>query len=155
MYSSLLRKGSNNIAKCRFYLHGAKPISKRELDNFVSEFVKILIGYKSQSELLIQHYDMIDTLRKHMVGEYFYENKYYDELLLNIIGEQRIFLQNQSWIVSRLKKPFNRIINAGALCMHFGEKTVEKMVRRTLKKDDNYLLERVDRYRAFGKWGAV
>lgn len=69
----------------------------------------------------------------------------------DILFAEWFFLTHRSWLVSRLKKPFGALVDAGEL----GVEVLNKMTRKTLKKGDSETLRAVDRLRALGKWIAV
>ena len=82
-----------------------------------------------------------------------------DEEISSTLFEEWVFLMKHSWAVSRIKKPFNKLVDLGAICLQFGKKygkkAVEDIVRKTLKKDSQYVVTRKDILRVFGKWVAV
>lgn len=129
----------------RYFLHNAHPSQLREIKTFLEKYSNIIAGYEPTAELSEKHRHLFEGI---------YELSY-NEPLSKVLFEEWVFLQEFSWIVSRLKKPFNTFIDAGAVCLHFGKKTVENLMKRTLKKNDNEILNRVDQLRAFGKWIAV
>lgn len=129
----------------RYFLHNVTPSQLKEIKTFLDEYSNIIIGYEPTAELSKKHWHLFEVIYKHT----------HNESISKVLFEEWVFLQEFSWIVSRLKKPFNTLIDAGAVCLHFGKKTVENLMKRTLKKNDNEILNRVDQLRAFGKWIAV
>ena len=75
-------------------------------------------------------------------------------LLASILLEEWVFLDTHSWMVSRVKKPFQKFIDAGFPCLQFGKTTVKLLLEKTVKKDYE-TIDRLDKLRAFGKWTAV
>lgn len=88
----------------------------------------------------------------------FYENLLQltkNKKISQILFEEWIFLQNKSWVVSKLKKSFNYFIRSGAVSIEFGAKSLDYAVRITLKKKNQKLITNADRLRALGKWIAI
>lgn len=135
----------------KFFLHGAYPSDLKELNTLIKESSDIVLEFNPTQEQLDKHSYAYETLAE--------ELKYRDELfegeLLNILIEEWIFLQEYSWVVSRIKKPFNRLIAAGAVCIQIGRRTADILVNRTLRREHDEFLNNIDRLRAFGKWIAV
>lgn len=75
-----------------------------------------------------------------------------------ILVEEWAFLTAQSWIVSRIKRPFSAFVKAGAFAIEGSRDSFDKLVARTLKKPASDLpigLAYGDRLRAIAKWVAV
>lgn len=78
-----------------------------------------------------------------------------NSLLTNILFEEWIFLQEYSTIVAKSKKTFEKFKEAGAIAIEYSKKTLEIVIRRTLKKGKNDPLNKADKLRALGKWIGV
>ena len=94
-------------------------------------------------------------ITKNLQSDLSYLEEPFGAYILNILIEEWIFLQERSWIVSRIKKPFSRFIDAGSVCLQFSSRAVDRIINRTLRRGNNELVSKVDRFRAFGKWIAV
>jgi hypothetical protein len=144
----------------RYFLHNAVPAELRDVREMVQSTAlntvpispKALEKYSLVWEALFKP-SFFETVPRVEGG--FGKAGGYDQVTLQVLFEEWVFLQEYSWVVSRLKKPFNKMINSGAACLEFGKHTVEGMLKRTLKKDDDELLRKVDVLRGFGKWIAV
>lgn len=68
-----------------------------------------------------------------------------------IIFDEWFFLTHESWVVSRIKAAFNAMVHAGEL----GIELLNRLVRRTLREDESYVVQTADRMRALAKWLAV
>lgn len=91
-----------------------------------------------------------------------HENFYYNlsvdirkGIVADILLDEWFFLQEKSWLISKIKKPFTYFVKAGSVCVEFGERTLDSAIRRTLRQDPNHILTKADRLRAFSKWIAV
>lgn len=83
------------------------------------------------------------------------QSEAFDEDIINILFEEWVFLNESSWIVSRIKQPFTKFMNIGGSSIQFSKRATDTIIRKTLKKTDDELLSKVDRLRTFGKWVAV
>lgn len=72
--------------------------------------------------------------------------------LADILFEEWIFLNSESWLVSRFKKQFETFLQCAKVSFF---RLSEKTVRQTLKKNPNSALHKFDYLRAFAKWIAV
>jgi hypothetical protein len=77
------------------------------------------------------------------------------EIISKVLFEEWFFLQRRSWIISRIKKSFTKMNKAGAVSVEIGKRTLDLAVRKTLKKDENYILTNADKLRSIAKWIAV
>lgn len=68
-----------------------------------------------------------------------------------VLFEEWFFLTHESWVVSRVKASFKAFVKGGEL----GVEVLNKLTRKTLRKDASHVVRRVDRLRALGKWIAV
>jgi hypothetical protein len=64
-------------------------------------------------------------------------------MLQDTLFEEWFFLTHESWLVSRIKAPFQAIVNAGEV----GVELVNPVVRKTLKKDASHVVRSADRVR--------
>lgn len=135
----------------RFFLHNATPSDPEELYSLMDRYSNIVSLFEPTEQLRGKHIQMYKNLRE----ELYLRGELLNEDLLSILFEEWVFMQEYSWVVSRIKKPFNRLISAGAVSMQFSRITVDMLIRRTLKKDSDYFLSNIDRLRALGKWIVV
>lgn len=134
-----------------FYLRNAAPVAREDLIDSLKEYSNIVSAFVPTDMEISKHRKLYDILSEELErrGEHF------DEELRDILFEEWVFLQEHSWIVSRIKKPFNRFVAAGGVCVQFGNRPVDVLVRRTLHSEHDELISVLDRLRAFGKWIAV
>lgn len=135
----------------KYFLFNAYPAKPNEIGMQLKENSNILLGFEVTGQDIDKHSEIYNNLREDL----FYLEEMFGKYTLEILIEEWIFLQEQSWVVSRIKKPFTRFVDAGSLCLQFGGRAVDTMINRTLKRRSDELLNRVDRLRAFGKWIAV
>ncbi len=134
-----------------YFLFNAYPAEPKEIQTQLQENLNILSGFEARSQDIERHSEVYKNLREDMS----YLEEPFGEYVLEILIEEWIFLQEQSWIVSRIKKPFNRFVEAGSVCLQFGSRAANRMINRTLRRNADELVSKVDRLRAFGKWIAV
>jgi polyhydroxyalkanoate synthesis regulator phasin len=88
----------------------------------------------------------------------FYENlvKLTDNKdIAQIYLEEWEFLTTNSWLVSKGRDVFDKIVEAGATSLQVSKNTFDEMVRITLKKERGVELSPNDRIKATSKWIAV
>ena len=134
-----------------YFLFNAYPAERKEILIQLEENSNILSGFEDRNQDIGRY----SELTKNLQSDLSYLEEPLGEYILNILIEEWIFLQEQSWIVSRIKKPFNRFLDAGSVCLQFSHRAVDRIVNRSLKRENNELVSKVDRLRAFGKWIAV
>lgn len=134
-----------------YFLFNAYPAERKEILMQLQENSNILSSFEVRSQDIGRY----SAITKNLQSDLSYLEEPLDEYILNILIEEWVFLQEQSWIVSRIKKPFNRFLDAGSVCLQFSSRSVDRIVNRTLKRGNNELVSKVDRLRAFGKWVAV
>jgi len=97
-----------------------------------------------------------------------------DDLVSEVLGEEWTFLTSESWLASRIKRPFSAYVRAGAVAVEFGRhvfdqliregerlgdgarNVIEAALRRTLKSDKiPGPLTPPQKFRAVCKWVAV
>ena len=135
----------------KFFQQNAIPADPRDIKKLMKEYSTIVIPFKPTSEEIQHHWEFYKSLKK--------ESRFWrepvNEQILEILLEEWIFLQGHSWIVSRIKKTFNKFKDAGGIYLQVGKRTFKKLVRKTIKKSRDEILTRADILRAFGKWVAV
>jgi hypothetical protein len=144
----ILYSESNNLHKNSlhyYFLQNAYPADLNKVKTFIDKYSDNVSAYKVSA----------DHKRKYKEFYNFIYDFIGDETICMVLFEEWVFLQENSWIVSRIKKPFNTFINAGSACLQFSKETVEYMIRRTLRDSERDLLNKVDVLRALGKWIAV
>ncbi len=138
----------------KYFLHGAPPSDPREIllemKNFPDYIEEFLVSEQEYSKYK-EKYEWIHTSLSKMIGK----KKFFDETILGVLFDEWIFLQESSWIVARIKKPFKAFKIAGAACLEYSKKAFKRLVRTTVKKDIEEVLTKTDVLRAFGKWIAV
>jgi hypothetical protein len=96
----------------------------------------------------------------HLGFEYFLssalgENGEEDPYLGECILEEWVFLQERSLISSRLRRPFDRMVQAGGVGIEMGKRAFDTAVRKTRRKDQQVEITHVDRVIAVGKWTVI
>jgi hypothetical protein len=134
-----------------YFLFNAYPAVPKETRMQFKKNVHILSGFEVGSKDIKRHYEICNNLREDLS----YLEEPLGEYIAEILIEEWIFLQEKSWVVSRIKKPFNRFVNAGSVCLQFSGRAADIIINRTLRRERNELVGKVDRLRAFGKWVAV
>jgi len=134
-----------------FFLQGAKSSDFGKLSRLMKDYSEIIGQFEVSPEKKEEYRGFYESLS----GERRFRGKHLDKHILDVLFEEWIFLNGRSWIVSRIKRPFNQFTHAGAVCLEFGRRTLEEMVRKTLKKKEGDIISKADALRAFGKWIAV
>lgn len=137
---------------CTFFLQNAHPSDPLRLSESIDALSSVLRPFELQPEYI----DRYVGTHKGLTEELDYRGELHEEELRDVLFEEFVFLQEQSFVVSRIKKPFNRFISAGVVCVHFGGRAVDDLVRRTphvVRQGEP--IRDVDRLKAFGKWIAV
>lgn len=136
----------------RFFLHNAAPSNFLFLRDFLEDKSEIISQFIPNEDHIRKHSHFKEMLSKHLE---WYKDEHI-EILIDILFEEWIFLQEHSWIISRAKRTFTKLKDAGAVYIEFGKDSFDNAVRRTLQNNDvNKMLEKADRYRAVAKWIAV
>lgn len=147
-----LRKALKN-----YFIQKAKPSNLLEIrEVLLKEYSDLIKPFKPEVTLGVKYKDFYFSLQekikfKEKVTDQFLE----DKITAQILSEEWIFLQENSWLVSRTKKIFNKFIDSGAACLQLGRKSVKKIIRKTLKKDESQDINTFDILRASFKWIAV
>lgn len=132
----------------RFY--GVFPTERFDLFSLIQEHRQLFTIFEVHIANKDAHHDFFESLSLQLRSR---ERE--DKFLLNTLLEEWVFLQQHSWIVSRVRKPFNRFIDAGSACLHLGKEVVDKLERRTLHTGEDHPLSNLSHLRAFGKWAAI
>lgn len=135
----------------KFFQQNAHPAELSSIKTLLKEHSNMIVPFEGAPE----HKEKYRVFFKSLLEDRPFWRGYLHKPTSNILFEEWVFLQEYSSVVSRIKGTFNRFIDAGGVCLQFGEKTFETLVRRTLKKKDEELIAKVDKLRAFGKWVAV
>ena len=149
----------------KYFLGKAYPSRPEEVYRFIEDTTDVLSDFKVKAEQREKHAEFYDSLRGEVqpLLETYDEDRSisgewrgpFDEDIINILFEEWVFLNESSWVVSRMKKPFTRFMAAGGVSLQFSKRATDLLIRKSLKKKDDELLSKVDRLRAFGKWVAV
>lgn len=130
-----------------FYLSKAEPVPLRILsrDLLTSKRLDAFRGYASSDESFA-------PIRSQLLYQFGESN------ILDSLWEEWLFLQEQSWLVSRSRKTFRRFIKSGAVALETSKETFDALAARTLRlprKDIPKALTSGQRLRASAKWIAV
>jgi len=149
-FSDSIRGGSSfDLNNAFMFFLGRKDIPYS--DDVVGTLRRITDRYAVFTPTPLQrerHKEFLEVLS----GQDVWGSRIPDPLVLDIVREEWIFLHEGSWIVSRIRKHFDKFIKAGAPCLQFGKKATDALIRRTLKRKDNDPITMVDKLRAVGKW---
>lgn len=134
-----------------FFAQGARPADPgmlRELAMDAANVVKPFEVNRDSSEI---HAWIAEGLRAELTDQRGHVNP----AVLNILFEEWVFLNTESWIVSRTKNTFNRFIAAGSACLELGQRQFDRIVRATLHKKERDIIAKIDVLKAVAKWVAV
>ena len=84
-----------------------------------------------------------------------FESEAEGEVIAAMLDDEYSFLMNQSWLVAKVRKVFDKMIEGGAAALETSREAFDGLVRRSLKKDEDAPLTRNERLRALAKWSAV
>lgn len=129
-----------------YFIHKAQPVDysklKNRLDN-LSERKKLKTYEVSKDKYFDKNFK--NSMQKELGGEDYVK-------IADILLEEWVFLNSESWLVSRFKKQFENFLESGkAAFIRLSVKTA----RRTLSKSPDSALNRFDFLRTFAKWVAV
>ena len=140
----LLSDAERYIKNILFFAYPPRMIDMKELRGILAK-EKVIQKFEIQSHHRQKYAIFYERLLE--------ETK--NDVITEILFEEWVFLQEKSWVISRIKKPFSHFVRAGAVSVEFGRRTLDLATKRTLKKDDRDIITNVDRLRAFAKWIAV
>jgi len=124
-------------------------ISTQLIDgNTALQFIK-----ESERRQSLNRYRHIPTEPGNMYAEFSIPQE--SEWITQIVFEEWGFLTTQSWLLAKVRKPFDHMIEAGATAIEISKKTMEKAIRTTVKKDPTLDLSFKDKAVAVAKWVAV
>ena len=135
---------TNSSREEAFFLGRAEGVGVDRVRQFVEEMGNTLEIFRVDKEQKEENIELRNQLNA-TVGE---------GIVSNILYEEWIFLMNHSWIIARTKKGFQKLINAGGVCIEVGEKLINKLVDKTLR-DNKEERKRIEYFRAYAKWIAV
>jgi hypothetical protein len=78
-----------------------------------------------------------------------------NEEIAKIYLEEWEFLTTNSWLVSKGRDVFDKMVDAGSVSIRFSKNAFDDVVRRTLHKERGAQLSPNDRLKATAKWIAV
>jgi hypothetical protein len=78
-----------------------------------------------------------------------------DEVVAQIIFDEWYFLTFESWLFSKTRRAFDKMVEAGATAIHVSGRQFDRVVRGTLKKGPDEPLTPGNRVRAAAKWIAA
>lgn len=155
-----------------YFVGNAQPSEPDEVRMFLERSSKFMTGFEIKVEQREKYHLFYENLRpeagrlwslldkdkeisdeaREILGNH---GETYGEDIINILFEEWVFLNEYSWLVSRIKKTFTRFTAAGSVSLQFGWRATYFLIRKSLKKKDDELLSKVDKLRAIGKWIAV
>lgn len=81
-----------------------------------------------------------------------------DTLVFEVLAQEWQFLNSESWIASRIKKPFSAFVRAGGVAIEWGRRAFDRSAAKVLKippREMPRALASRQRLRAVSKWIAV
>lgn len=78
-----------------------------------------------------------------------------NDIATRVIFDEWCFLNQNSWIFAKTRQAFDVMIEAGGKAFQVSRNYFDRMVRRTLKKDEDDILTVGNKIRAITKWVAV
>jgi len=148
-FADFLYQGNINreVPFVRFFLQRAYPSSTDKVKSTMEEHSNLIKPFEPSSHQREKYEEVYDAFMEHP--------PHGDKRISNVLFEEWVFLNEYSWIVSRSKKVFEKFIEAGAICLQFGKKTTETLIRKALKKGQNDYISTLDKCRFVGKWIAT
>lgn len=140
----ILSDAERNIENIVFFANVARMVDLKELKGILGE-EEIIKKFEIQPQYKQKYSSFYESLLR--------ETR--NDVVTEILFEEWIFLQEKSWVISRLKKPFIHFVKASAVSVEFSRKTLDLAVKKTLKKDSKDIITNADRLRALAKWIAV
>lgn len=146
-FENLINKSKNieDEKIFKFYLQNASAVKTKELNSKYDHHSKLIKGYEITPEQKMKYMTFYNKLKDTDSFDSYYE----------VLLEEWIFLQENSWIVSRIKKPFSKFVDRGSIYLYLGRWFMDSAVKTTLKNKQKEFLNNMDYLRAFGKWIAV
>jgi hypothetical protein len=142
-FASIIRQTERTDRILRFFYQGKRPTPLSDVLTLLEKH-KISAFTASGLKDVPWRLDLGDVLR-------FEQGEYLHRILL----EEWTFLQTQSWILSRTRKTFDIFIRAGGAAIEVSGRTMDRLVRRSLKASESQEIYASHRLRALGKWVAV
>lgn len=142
-FVQILSEAERNLKDILFFANAAKMVDLKKLrtelqTEQISNFA-VLESYKEENSYF--YTSLLEETKSEIVSE--------------ILFEEWVFLQQKSWIISRIKKSFTYFVKAGSVSIEMGKRTFNLGVKKTLKKDPKNILTNADRLRSLAKWIAV
>jgi len=155
-----------------YFLGNAYPSTPAEIRRFFENTKEVVSSFQVKAEQRKKHRPFYEALQAEVellleppeedkdlfdeIGITFPKRRaHFDEDIMNILFEEWVFLNESSWIVSRIKQPFTKFMDISGSSIQFSKRATDLLIRKTLKKTDDELLSKVNRLRALGKWVAV
>ncbi|MFX0196398.1 MAG: hypothetical protein ACFFCW_09775 [Candidatus Hodarchaeota archaeon] len=149
-------------ALIRFFLHNAKPSHLGELKELLKEHLNLVRTFDPDESQKHRHSEVKEWLGD-CLKWYF---PFRDDPLISVLFEEWIFLQEQSWIVSRSKRAFDKFREVtknymrnskkkGGDYFELGMKQFDEQVRKTLHEDPHVFINHAKRLKAICKWVAI
>jgi len=133
------------VEEILFFRNGSRIIDIRHLKEILLKNEKLFRPYKVSLKEKEKHGFFYDHLRKEVMRD----------IISDVLFEEWVFLQEQSWIISRIKKPFIYFVKAGGAAIEIGNRTLKLAVRKSLKKGKDDLITNADKLRVAAKWIAA
>ena len=143
VFVELLTNAERNMKDILFFSNAARMVDLKELKSILEKerIIKFSVSPADREEYSALYESLLDETKSENIAE--------------ILFEEWVFLQKQSWVISRIKKTFIYLVKAGAVSIEVGKKGLDYAVRKTLKKSDQNIIKNADRMRALAKWIAV
>lgn len=119
-----------------------------------SAMVDVATSQRLARLCLDQSYDFRATVAPVWPFESF-ERAVGSDMARSILFEEWSFLITNSWLFSKTREAFDKMVEAGGSAIHLSRERFDSVVRKTLKKDPSEPMTGSDRTRAAAKWVAV
>jgi|GEM_PF-1809328 len=146
-FADMLNRIWSNTEDIKFFINKAKSINPKHLRDVLN-----ILGKKR----VIQKFKIQATEEEKFSG--FYESLLREtgnKNVTEILFEEWVFLQEKSWVISRIKKPFSYLIRSGAVSIEISRRTLDLAAGGTHKKDDDDIITKAERLTTFAKWVAL
>lgn len=76
---------------------------------------------------------------------------YLEDAIGRILFDEWVFIKQKSWLTSRIKKIPNKLVKAGAICLEFGERKIDK-AKGNMSRIEYEIKEKIKKLKRFSDW---
>lgn len=156
-FLNLIEKSSDEIAEDLLFYYKYKKHDYKYIYKFLDKFLRLIHTNFFRNEVKLFNRYKVSHEHKEKY-DYFYRQLKQEvrrENISSILFEEWVFLQEQSVILSRIKKPFTYFVRCGVAVIEIGRKTFQLAIKRTLKKNIDEDITNIEKLRAIAKWIAI